>query len=269
MSRLSRRCSLLKAQTWGWLTASWRKKPDFLIIGAQKAGTTSLFHYLAQHPDLAMPVDKEIHYYDINYQKGLNWYKRYFPLRSSAKYSGEATPYYLFHPFVPKRIAHDMPKVKLIVCLRDPTQRAFSHYQMMKRFGVEWLTFEEAIQHEPIRYRQGLRDLSLEPLKRSAFHQDFSYITRGKYARQIRRWFTYFPREQFLFLSSEELARHPVQVLTQVYIFLGIRVVLPADLSHKNQGDASSMNPETLTRLRAYYRRDREATEQLTGLNWE
>ncbi|ADB41348.1 sulfotransferase domain-containing protein [Spirosoma linguale] len=267
-TRIGQRWRRLKTQTWGRLTAGWRKMPDFLIIGAQKAGTTSLFHYLAQHPDLAMPIDKEIHYYDVNYQKGINWYKQYFPLRSSASCSGEATPYYLFHPFVAKRIAHDMPGVKLIVCLRDPALRAFSHYQMMKRFGIEWLTFEEAIEQEPVRYQQGLRALTIDPLKRSPFHQDFSYLSRGKYARQIRQWLTYFPREQFLFLSSEELARHPAQALTRVYTFLGIRALLPTDLSHQNKGDAGSINPELLTRLRAYYQRDRKATEQLTGLNW-
>jgi hypothetical protein len=266
VGRFGLRWNRLKALTWGWITADWRKMPDFLIIGAQKAGTTSLFHYLAQHPDLAMPVDKEIHYYDNNYQKGLNWYKRYFPLRSSTRFSGEATPYYLFHPFVAERIAHDMPGVKLIVCLRDPAQRAFSHYQMMKRFGTEWLTFEEAIQQEPSRYRQGLRELALDPLRRSAPHQDFSYVARGKYAGQIRRWLRCFPREQFLFLSSEELAQQPTQALTRVTDFLGIRAFRPTDLSHQNQGDASSMKPETLTRLSAYYQRDREATEQLTGI---
>src|SRR3954447_18625468 len=104
-------------------TARWRMVPDFLIIGAQRAGTTSLFHYLQRHPSVMQSSIKEVHYFDGSYNRGRRWYLSHFPLRratSGGRITGEATPYYLFHPTVPTRVAVDFPDVKLIAILRDP-----------------------------------------------------------------------------------------------------------------------------------------------------
>ena len=104
--------------------------PSFLILGAQKAGTSSLYNYLRQHPSLRLPQKKEMHFFDLYYMRGLKWYARQFPafVFNRTKKTGEATPYYLFHPAVAERVATALPNVKLIALLRDPTVRAFAHF---------------------------------------------------------------------------------------------------------------------------------------------
>ena len=148
----------LRLQMW-WamhrLSYPWRKLPDFLIVGVMKGGTTSLFRYLVRHPQVLPPFRKEIKYFDCNYINGQNWYQAHFPLKKKfvggSKLTGEATPYYIFHPQAPMRIAEALPEAKIIILLRNPIDRAYSHYQHMVRVGREPLSFEEAIAAEPER----------------------------------------------------------------------------------------------------------------------
>ena len=104
-----------------------RRLPDFLIIGAQKCGTSSMFAYLNQHPQMKLPDVKEIHFFDLNYSNGLDWYTSHFPPASLSHrmVTGEASPYYLFHPHVPERVRLHCPDVKLVVMLRNPVDRAY------------------------------------------------------------------------------------------------------------------------------------------------
>jgi len=111
-------------------------------VGAQKAGTSSLYSYMVQHPQVLPAARKEIHYFDRHYDKGLRWYRRHFPLRarlSSERLSGEASPYYLFHPHAPRRIAETLPDARILMLLRNPANRAISHYFHEARVGREKL----------------------------------------------------------------------------------------------------------------------------------
>lgn len=129
---------------------------QFLIIGAQKCGTSSLFYYLLQHPELALPEKKEIHFFDAKHQNGIGWYEDHFSHKKKAdKQTGEATPYYLFHPLVPQRIAIHYPQIKLIVLLRSPIDRAYSHFWMIKT------VIRKAWQHlkKPLRQKHGALNL--------------------------------------------------------------------------------------------------------------
>lgn len=248
------------------------KQPDFLIIGAQKAGTTSLFNYLGQHPDIHLPVAKEIHYYDLHYSKGINWYKRFFRANRGAQITGESTPYYLFHPLVPERVYRDNPQTKIIVLLRNPGERAFSHYQMIKRMGIEKLaTFSEALEAELTRFKKGLKYLIDHPYKGSVEHQHYTYLSRGKYERQLRRWFRYFPREQMLILKAEDLFANPVKTLEKVYRFLQIANIYPEDMTAMNQGSQEQMNPSEKELLDNYFNKYNQKLEALLGtkFNWE
>jgi|SRR5690242_3518862 len=119
--------------------------PHFLIIGAQRCGTTSLFEYLARHPDVAPPSAKELHFFDSEYHKGDAWYRERFPSLRNGFITGEATPYYIFHPHTPTRVRDWNSKVKLIVLLRNPVDRAYSHYHHEVRLGTESLDFETAL----------------------------------------------------------------------------------------------------------------------------
>jgi len=173
------------------LTAKYRRLPDFIIIGTQKGGTSSLFSYLRQHSQLKLSGVKEIHFFDSNYLKGTNWYKSHFPLKwvNFNKKTGEASPYYLFHPHVAKRVYDQCPKAKLIVMLRNPADRAYSHYMMQNKRKLDPLpTFEESIKAEDVRLIEETQKLLNNPGYKSFNHQKFSYLARGKYYSQIKKW---------------------------------------------------------------------------------
>jgi hypothetical protein len=195
------------------------KAVDFFCVGAQKAGTTSLHHMLAKHPEVILPRIKETHFFNDGHGEfhlGLDHYfSKYFGITHGSGVLGEIDPEYMFFPEVPARIAAAFPKAKLIFVLRDPVTRAYSHYLMTWRRGRETASFSEAIEAESRR----LESADVE------VRSDFSYVTRGRYADQIERFHQYFPREQMLFILSDDLKREPDKVLAAVQAFLGLTPV--------------------------------------------
>ena len=137
----------------GRATARWRPLPDFLVIGAQKAGTTALYAYLRWHPGITGPSWKEVSFFDRHWWRGEFWYRGQFPLRSGQRLVGEASPSYLFHPLAPERVRSLVPEAKLIALVRDPVDRAYSHYQHEVALGREPLSFEDALAAEAERTR--------------------------------------------------------------------------------------------------------------------
>ncbi len=215
--------------------AGRRPLPDFLIIGAQKAGTTSLHAYLSQHPDVTPPVTKEIHFFDKEFQRGSDWYRAHFQrAKGPATITGESTPYYLFHPLAAERVASTLPECSLIVILRDPIYRAFSHHNHERALGFDQLSFEEAVAAEPERLAGEEARLLSDPRYRSFAHQHHSYVSRGRYAEQIERWLEHFDRDRLLVLSAEDLFAEPVRVVLEAQEFLGLSPQEPADVSAKN-----------------------------------
>jgi hypothetical protein len=214
------------------LTAPLRGMPSALIVGAQRSGTTSLFNYLVQHPDVRSPLGKEIHYFDLHYARGIRWYRGRFPFSHRLRGGSltiDASPYYLFHPLAPARAAQLLPDVKLVAVLRNPVDRAFSHYQHEVRDGRESLSFEEAIDRESERLAGEEERLQREPGYYSYNHHRYSYTRRGRYLEQLRRWVDHYPRASLLVLQSERLFREPAAVSAALYDFLGLR---PHTLEH-------------------------------------
>ncbi len=208
------------------LTGPFRGLPSALIIGAQRSGTTSLFNYLAQHPDVLPPVVKEVHYFDLHYARGIQWYRGRFPFRHRLRRGTltiDASPYYLPHPLAPERAARLLPQAKLVALLRNPVDRALSHYQHEVRGGRETLSFPEAIDREPERLRGEEERVRAEPGYYSYNHHRYSYARRGVYLDQLQRWAQYFPRSQMLVLQSEWLFQDPAAASSAVYDFLGLR----------------------------------------------
>ena len=208
------------------LTAGLRGLPSVLVIGTQKGGTTSLFNYLARHPDVLRPLGKESHYFDLYYGRGLRWYRGRFPYRRRLRdgmLTLDASPYYLAHPLAPERAARLLPDVKLVALLRNPVDRAFSHYHHEVRGGRETLSFSEAIEREPVRLAGEEERLRAEPGYYSYNHHRYSYVRRGEYVEQLRRWVSHFPRSQLLVLQSEWLFRDPAGATRAVQKFLGLR----------------------------------------------
>ncbi len=239
------------------LTAPLRGLPSALIIGAQKGGTTSLFNYLVQHPDVLPPLGKEIHYFDLHYDRGLRWYRGRFPYRHRLRRGAltlDASPYYLAHPQAPRRAALLLPAVKLIALLRNPVDRALSHYQHEVRGGRETLSFAEAIEREPGRLAGEEERLRSDPDYYSYHHHRFSYTRRGLYGGQLRQWAEHFPRAQLLVLQSEWLFRDPAGATASVQRFLGLSPAPAARYEPFLQGTyAREMAPALRARLAAYF----------------
>lgn len=186
------------------LTAELRQWPDFIIIGAQRAGTTSLYRFLMGHPRATAARLKELHYFDKLYRRGHRWYRSNFPLRRAGQVTGEATPYMLFHPLCPGRSAADLPATtRFIALLRDPVQRALSHYWLNVNRGVESESFADAMAAEAERLA-GTEDV-VRRGENSFNHQTYSYAARGRYAEQLARWFEAVGRDRVLVLQSETL----------------------------------------------------------------
>ena len=217
-----------RSATFGWryLSADLRAMPDFVIVGAARSGTTSLYRWLGTHPNVAPAWKKEIHYFDEHYGRGMRWYRAHFPFRRRGRVTGEATPYLLFHPLAPARAAHDLPhSTRFIVLLREPSQRAISQYWFWRQWfrreleGTEIESLEEGIAREPERMA------AAEPLvRRGEWNHDhiwFSYLARGEYAGQLRRWFDAVGRDRVLVVESEQLNSDPA-VSARVLEWLGL-----------------------------------------------
>ena len=239
--------------------------PNFIILGAQKSGTTSLYAYLTQHPHIAPAAVKEIHYFDLQFDKGPEWYYSQFPTAAERghKITGEASPYYIFHPQVPQRIYDLCPEVKLIILLRNPVDRAISHYYYYIKIKYESLSFEEAIALEPERLKGELEKLLADPTYFSYEHQHHSYLSRGIYADQLPAWMKLFPKEQLLILKSEDLYTNPAAGYNSVLEFLGLP---PHQLKAYQKHNATQYSPvdeKVYEQLKAYYRSPNQRLAQL------
>jgi hypothetical protein len=235
--------------------------PDFVIIGTQKGGTTYLYHLLGQHPLVQPAASKELHFFDLFYEEGIEWYRRCFPAPrwedGRRTITGEASPYYLFHPYAAERMAKVVPEARLIALLRNPVDRAYSLYQQQVKKGHETLKFEEAMEAEEARLRSE-RGRMLEDEHLASFeHQHFSYLSRGIYVDQLPRWFRFFGREQLLVLKSEDFFENPIETLQVVLEFLGLPEWEPEDSGLENKRNAGEyeggMNPSTRRRLEEYF----------------
>jgi hypothetical protein len=255
------------------LTGALRGLPTVLIIGAQKGGTTSLFNYLVDHPDVLPPLTKEIHYFDLHYARGPNWYRGRFPyarrLRGGAV-TLDASPYYLAHPAAPARAAGLLPGARLIAVLRNPIDRALSHYQHEVRGGREPLSFAEAIEREPERLAGEEERLLREPGSYSFNHHRYSYTRRGLYLAQLQRWMEHFPRSHLLVLQSEQLFREPAAASAAVHEFLGLRPHRLARYEAHYQGDYRRGMPDDLrTRLADYFQPHNRALYRWLGREFD
>ncbi len=215
-----------------------------------------------------MPAIKEVHFFDLNYENGLKWYKEFFRSKGlfGGTIAGEASPYYLFHPLVPQRVAHHLPKIKLIVLLRNPVDRAYSHFHHERMHKTEIIeNFEKAIEKENERITENEEYLISGRIKQSDAHQSFSYISRGLYARQINRWLKHFPLSQMMFIKSEDFFKNPENELHAVYRFLGIKEVFPGLLTPKNANFYPGLTLETRIKVSLLFDQDARELRKLIG----
>lgn len=239
--------------------------PDFIIIGAQKAGTSSLYQHLSEQPAVAPARRKEVRYYDISYGNGPAWYRSHFPRHAPGQITGEASPYYVIHPLAPERVAADLPNVRLIALLRNPVERAYAGWANFTRLGYEHLSFEDALAREEEILPGAAAQILLDDppsVGREHPHRIYSYRARGRYLDQLLEWTHYFPRERILTLISERLFTDPGE-LARVHRFLNLPA--PASgLPARNVSRYDAMRPETRAELTEYFREpNRELAEWL------
>jgi hypothetical protein len=279
-TKLARRAARWSAQAYARPTAGLRLLPDYLIIGAQRAGTTSLHRYLIQHPGVRTTLrTKGVHFFDTGYGHGLSWYASRYPTRLTAWYvarrqgtalrTGEGSPHSQLLPRVPGRVAEHLPQVKLNALLRDPVQRAYSHYQHEVARGFETLAFEAAIEAEPARLAGETERLLAEPLYNSFAHQHHSYLARGCYAEQLDRWRPLFG-DQLLVLSSERFFAEPERTFRRVLEFLELPAFTPDGYRRHNAHDYRQMGPKVRARLVEHFREPNRRLYQALGddLGW-
>ncbi|EAW35922.1 sulfotransferase domain-containing protein [Lyngbya sp. PCC 8106] len=263
-----------------FLSAPLRMLPHFIIIGVQKAGTSSLYNYLSQHPCIYPACTKEVHYFDLNFSRGLTWYRSHFPLQLKAHYqtlfkqqkflTGEASPYYIFHPLVAERVAQIVPNVKLIVLLRNPVDRAYSHYQHEFKLGFETiLSFEEAIAKEEERLAEEADKIGENPSYNSFNYQHYSYLSRGIYLPQIEKWQQFFKPEQILILAMDDLLTYPKILYKKTLDFLELPEWFPQKFKKYNRNQYSSLNPETRQKLVDYFRPHNQRLYEYLGVRYD
>lgn len=244
-------------------------KVDFLIAGVQKGGTTALWHFLRQHPNICMAEKKEIHFFD---DETVDWsnpdysiYHRQFPNFCAGQVAGEATPIYTYWPTSIARIRSYNSEIRLIISLREPVSRTYSHWKMEVSRCQEVMNFSSAI-------REGTTRVAEDEQSFQGCHRIFSYVERGFYAPQIRRILGHLPRKQVLFVTVDQLTADPKRLLDDVCGFLGVaayadypesRIIRPTQI----RNDFDAINEQDRIYLQHLFSSDIAETEKLTGLD--
>lgn len=251
--------------TAGRLTRRARMLPAFLIVGAQRSGTTSMYRTLSQHPAVLKAVwHKGVHYFDTDYARGLGWYQAHFPLRGLARRATraagtapvtfESSPYYMFHPLAAERIRRDLPGVKLVVLLRDPVERAYSAHAHELARGYETEPFARALELEPSRLAGEVERIMADPGYVSHAHQHQAYRARGQYVEQLERLASQFGRDRMHVLDSSDFFTDPEPAYKAVLEFLELPQLGDPAFERHNARPRSPLAPDLQERLDDYFR---------------
>ena len=249
-------------------TVAGRPLPRFLILGAQKSGTSSLHAYLAEHPRIAPAFRKEVHYFDLQSHKSLASYRARFPHVASDVLCMEASPYYLMHPQVPHRVAATLPDARFVVLLRNPIDRAVSQHNHELVLGFENRPLEEALEAEESRLLGQRERMECDPRYQSFSYAHHSYVERGKYADQLERWFGHVDRSRFLIVQAERLFEAPADVVAETQEFLGLPIDVPAGLEAHNARRYAPIAPQLRAELRARFEPHNERLYELLGVDY-
>ena len=266
----------------GVATSSWRPLPDYLIIGAHRAGSTSLWAYLGEHPCVAanfprLQTVKGVRYFDENYFRGEDWYRSHFPTVAYRQYlrrrngapaiAGDASSYYLFHPAAARRAAATVPDAKIIVLLRNPVDRAYSHWRRERRDGKEPLErFEDALAAEPQRLAGEADRITEDERYYSYAHENFSYMTQGHYLEPLRRWLEHYPCERVHVELSEGFSRDPQGGYDRVLEFLGLEPMTLSDARPRNTIESEPLDPGLHRELSARMAPENDRLERFLGI---
>lgn len=260
----------------GSATSQHRQLPSFVLVGAQRAGTTSLFRALMAHPLVhSANYHKGVNYFDLNYARGLSWYQGHFPTASSLRRRTRGTPgepitfeasgYYMFHPCAPARMARDLPDVRILAMLRDPVERAYSAWKHEHARGYETESFESALELEDDRLAGQVGRMLADPAYQSFSHRHHAYVRRGQYAEQLVRLGEHFPADRIHVIESEAFFEQPEATYAGVLDFLGLPRAFPDRFDRWNGRPSAPMPQETRRRLQQHFESHDEALARLLG----
>jgi hypothetical protein len=238
--------------------------PSFLIVGAQRCGTTSLYRVLSQHPAVLKAVwHKGVHYFDLNYAQGPSWYRAHFPLRLRARsvrrrlgvepVTFESSPFYMLHPLAGERIARDLPGVRLVVLVRDPVERAYSAHAHELARGYETEPFERALALEPERLAGEAERMTADPRYVSHALQHQAYRLRGEYADQLERLEQLVGRDRLHVIDSGEFFTRPEHVYDRLMRFIGLPVLGRPEFARHNARPREGMRDALAARLSDHF----------------
>jgi len=240
-----------------------RCEPDFIVIGAQRCGTTSLFRALNQHTDIVRPTfSKGVNYFDLNYDEGPGWYAGHFPTRhfagrESSRVDGpvafEASGYYMFHPLAVPRLASDLPNIKLVAMLRDPVERAYSAWKHERARGFEHEAFEQALALEDERLDGEVDKMIADHRYQSHAHRHQAYRRRGEYARLLESVVEHIPRERVHVMYSESFFASPEQEFGRLCSFLDVADPVSIEYERHNARPSRSMPEGAREQLRRHF----------------
>ncbi|MEH0938286.1 sulfotransferase domain-containing protein [Micromonospora psammae] len=268
---------------YGERTADRRPLPDFLITGTKRGGTTSLWRYLLEHPLVPrlFPAwnTKTSHYFEENWGRGETWYRSHFPTERQRRALekrhggpvrvGEAAPLYMFHPLVPQRVADLLPDVRLIFLLRDPVERAYSHWKERRTEGREPLDFAEALAREEERTAGEREKLIADPTYFSEAYDWYTYRARGRYLEHLEPWLARFDAGQLLILPSETLYAEPAATHARVLDFLGLPPHRLATYEAHNHRRSSKMDEGVRAELSEYFAPYNAALSERLGMRFD
>jgi hypothetical protein len=262
---------LSRSATWKYrlATASRRTLPDFVIIGGQRCGTTSLFDSLSQHRAIEQSLNKEVHYFDLSYERGVDWYRAHFPVESkmSGRVAFEATPNYLAYADAPALMQSVIPDAKMIVLLRNPVERTHSSWKLRTFEGSEHRPFEKAVEDEMQGVIMTYDDLDDDGQKKVARSMRWSYVEKSRYAEHLSVWFEHFDRDQFLILTSEALFANPAEGLSSIESFLGVDHDPAVTLPRTNVTTSSAIEPSFRRYLSEYFAPHNERLCEVAGIS--
>lgn len=252
------------------VTGQQRMLPGYLVVGTKRGGSTSLAGWIAAHPEVGpCRAGKGTHYFDTHHDRGWSWYRAQFPRVSRGfRLTGESSPYYMFHPAAAERIVRELPGVRVLACLRDPVERAWSHHAYETAHGRETETFERALALEEGRLAGQEERLRADPAAPAPHWRYHAYLRRGHYAEQLEPFYRALGPERVLVVQSEELFADPAGEMERVHAFLGLSPHADPSRTALNAGDGAArggMDAATRRRLEEYFAPHTAALERLTG----
>ena len=266
------------------VTSKFRVLPNFIIIGAGRAGTTALYSYLIQHPNVFPAYTEknepvgDLHFFEYMISNKVGWYKSHFPTQLTRLYherknsfiTGEFTSTYIYHPAVPKRIFSLLPKIKLIVILRNPVDKAYSTYCQQFQSEEYTTSFEDTIDAEFRRMKLN-KDVSSLNSNNPDFENSVAHniIRHGIYADYLEHWLEIFNKKQILILNSDDLKKTTRETLHHVFNFLNISNHDIKDISEVNVGRYTPIDKSTRKRLIKFYKPHNQKLNKLLGTSFD